>query len=282
MELFREGIVHTLSGGKGDIGDWLALFRRSGYVPERAENAAYHELSSQEKGYVSKDLEFLDTSPVRIIMDGDRNYPCKFSDFLGDSRPRALFCMGDITMLNCPSIFVCGARTASKLGQEIAYKCGRLIADAGYILTSGYARGIDIAAHQGALEAGGSTVAMLPYGLSRFSVRQTLVDAFEQENFLAVSELPPSCGFIIKAALRRNKLLVALSDAVIVIEPGESGGTWFSAEKARSLKKSIFYHEGSRPEIIERMESLGGKHLEISRGAPQLKAVFRACGEPSR
>jgi len=273
--------VHTLSGGESDIGDWLASFRKSGYDPKRVENTAYQELSSQEKEYVCKDLEFIETNPVGIIVDGDRNYPRNFSDFLGDSRPRALFCMGDITLLNCPSICVCGARAASKPGQEIAYKCGRLIADAGYVLSSGYARGVDIAAHQGALEAGGSTVALLPYGLSRFSVRQTLMDAFEPENFLAVSELPPSCGFITKAALRRNKLLVSLSDAVIVIEPGESGGTWFSAEKARSLKKKIFYHEGSRPEIIERMESLGGKRLKISRGVPRLKEVFRVCGEPS-
>lgn len=269
--------MDSTGAGNRRISDWLISFRKAGYNPERADGQVFSELEDIEKEYLRRDLDFLEAAPVRIIMDGDENYPWKLTHFLNDKRPRMLFCIGDVSSFNKPSILVCGTRDASRKGCEIAYKCGRLIAEAGYIVVSGYARGVDIAAHQGAIEAGGNTIAILPYGLSRFSVRSVLKEVFEQDNFLVVSELPPSCGFMVKAALRRNKLLVAIADAVIVVEPGESGGTWYSADKARSLQKPIFYHEGSRPEIIERMESMGGKHLKISKGAPVLDGVYEMC-----
>ena len=257
-----------------DISNWLVSFRKAGYAPEQVGEILYHELNDLEKKYLSMDLEFLDTMPVKIIIDGESNYPPELINYLNNKRPRALFCMGDISLLNRHSIFVCGARNASKKGREIAYKCGRLIAEAGYVVASGYARGVDVAAHHGALDAGGSTIAILPYGLSRFSVRRALGDVFDPENFLVVSEMPPSCGFLVKAALRRNKILVALANAVIVIEPGESGGTWHSVRKARSLQKPLFFHEGARPEIIGRMEKMGGERLDIKKGAPVLSKVY--------
>lgn len=273
-----EGMYSCENKNDRDISDWLILFRKAGFDTEHVETSPVCELTDHEKSYLSKNLDFLDTMPVQIIMDGDENYPSNFNNILARKRPRALFCVGNMSMFNQPSIFVCGARTASDFGRELAYKCGRLAAEAGYIVISGYAKGIDIAAHLGALEAGGATVAMLPYGLSRFSVRRALRDIFDPERFLAVSELPPSCGFMVKAALRRNKLLVALAAAVIVVEPGESGGTWHSAVKASSLHKPLFFHEGARPEIIGRMESIGGRHLEIRNGAPQLDEVYEQCG----
>ena len=170
---------------------------------------------------------------------------------------------------------VCGARNASLTAIELAFKCGKQIAEKGYTLISGYARGVDIAAHFGALEGGGATIAMLPYGLSRFRINRHLSNVFDPDFFLAVSELPPTCGFMVKAAFRRNKLLVALADAVIVIEPGESGGTWHSVQKAKKMHKPLFFFEGERPNIIPPMESMGGELLTISNGVPQLGEVFK-------
>ena len=80
---------------------------------------------------------------------------------------------------------------------------------------------------------------------------------------------------MVKAAFRRNKLLVALADAVIVIEPGESGGTWHSVKKTKKMHKPLFFIEGERPNIIPRMKSMGGELLKISNGVPQLGEVYK-------
>ena len=263
-----------------DIGEWLLVFRKAGYDSRRASGMNAESFSAIEKKYVEADLEFLESMQVRIVCEGDDAYPRQFESYLHDRCPRVLFCLGDTTLLQRSCVFICGARNASKKGQEIAYKCARLAADAGFVVISGYARGIDLAAHMGTLEAGGSSVAILPYGLSRFSIRRALAGIFDPENFLAVSEMPPTSGFMVKGALRRNVLLVALADAVIVVEPGESGGTWYSAEKASALEKPLFYHEGHRPEIKPRMEMLGGEHIPVKRGVPSLDAVFEKLGDP--
>ena len=257
-----------------DISNWIALFRKAGYDVKQVGKSPCCELTSLEKFYLSMDMDFLEKMPVEVIMDGDINYPEQFTKFLNSKRPRALFCMGNVSLFNMSSIFVGGARDASKTGLELAYKCGRLIAEAGNTVISGYARGVDMAAHLGSLEGGGTTIAILPYGLSRFAIKQALIEVFDPDRFLVVSELPPSCVFMTKAAFRRNMLLVALAHSVIVVEPGESGGTWHSAEKAQSMHKPLYFLEGERPDIIARLESMGGYHLNIRNGAPILDEVY--------
>lgn len=210
---------------------------------------------------------------------GDVNFPRGFSSLPEIFRPRRLYWLGASRLLNREIVMVCGARNASEEGCGLAYRCGRMLADAGYVISSGYARGIDLAAHRGALEAGGDTLAFLPYGIAGFRVRREIGDSFDPERFLAVSELEPWQVFSANAALRRNKLLAAISVAVIVVEPGESGGTWYSAEKARDMGKPLFFLEGSRPEIIPAMEALGGIQLKIINGVPDLGSLFRTLGE---
>ena len=74
-----------------------------------------------------------------------------------------------------------------------------------------------------------------PYGLLNFRLNREMKDGFDLERFLAVSELQPSCRFTVRNAFRRNKLLVAISKAVIVVEPGETGGTCYSAQYASKI-----------------------------------------------
>ena len=261
-----------------NIEEWIVAFRRSGYDAEKAKAFGDTIYISPDMYYVERDKDFLENMPVRLVWEKDYDYPVKLSDAFRKKRPGVLFCIGNVAFLNKPSIFICGAREASDTGREIAYKCGRLAAEAGYVVISGYARGVDIAAHTGAVEGGGNTLALLPYGLARFSVRRELSELFNPDNFLVASELPPTCGFIVKGALRRNTLMVGLADAVIVIEPGESGGTWFSAERAADMKRPLFFHEGARPEIVPRMESMGGERLQVRNGAPVLDGVYERCG----
>ncbi len=208
------------------------------------------------------------------ITEKNNYYPEQFKSLPKNKRPKELFCIGNLLLLKKQAIMVCGARNASKTGLELAYKCGRLIAEQEFTLASGYARGVDTAAHIGALEAGGDTVAILPYGLLNFRLNHEVINSFDSERFLALSIFPLSYPFTARNAFRRNKLLVALSKAVIVVEPGETGGTWYSAQYASNTGKPLYFLEGERPGIIHKLEEMGGKRIEVNNGAPELGIVY--------
>jgi DNA processing protein len=214
-----------------------------------------------------------DSENIRIIAPGDDCYPEQLTGALGDAAPRKLSCCGEISLLARPCVMVCGARDASETAIGLAYRCGELLAASGMVVASGYARGVDLAAHRGALDGGGSTLAVLPFGIARFKIHRNIRDVFDPERFLMVSELEPWQVFSSYAALRRNKLLAALAAAVIVVEPGETGGTWYSAERASRMGRPLFFLEGNRPEIVSRLESLGGLRLEVREGEPDIHPV---------
>jgi predicted Rossmann fold nucleotide-binding protein DprA/Smf involved in DNA uptake len=227
-------------------------------------------------GTYSRDDEMneMESAHYHEIKPGYHGYPHEKLAFLGDSAPQTLTYCGDLSLLENRTVMICGARNASETGIDMAYRCGRISAECGFTVLSGYARGIDLAAHRGALEAGGKTIAFLPYGLSKFRVHKDIVDSFDPGSFLVLSELPVWQNFTIQAALRRNKLMVALADAVVAVEPGETGGTWYSAEKSGKMGKPLYFLEANRPEIIPRMESLGGKRIDQINGVPVLYPVF--------
>ena len=212
------------------------------------------------------------------ISENNSNYPEQFKSFLCKSAPDKLFCMGNLSLFKNHVIMICGARNSSEKARELAYKCAMLIAERGNTIASGYARGIDMAAHFGALKAGGDTIAIVPYGLMKFKVKNAIREVFDIERFLVVSELPPLYPFSARNALRRNNLLVALSNAVIAVEPGESGGTWYSAKCARKMGKPLYFLEGLREDIIHKLESMGGKRLNVKLGTPDLKVIYEEIG----
>jgi DNA processing protein len=212
---------------------------------------------------------------VEEITAGHEHYPGQYKTFWGDNMPGVLYCLGNSSLFTDKIVMICGSRDVSKKGLEIAYKCGRLCAEMGYIVASGYARGVDMAAHQGVLENGGGTIAILPYGLGKFRRNNVLSEVFDFNSFLAVSELPLSFPFTAGNALRRNKLLVALSHAVIVVESREKGGTWFSAKYAGSKNKPLYYFEGLRKDVAPKLKSVGGIRLRTIKGVPDLKKVER-------
>jgi len=256
----------------------IAALRNAGYDPRKFDRVPARALNGYDKRYLEKDMAFILSRGIDVLTEGDERYPEAFARHLGSGRPRMLFLKGNLSLLDRPAILVCGSRDATDRGLDFTYRCGRLIAEEGYTVISGYARGVDLAAHQGALEGGGDTVALVPYGLSRFSRRSVPADLPDEHNFLVGGELPPTCGFTVRAALRRNKFLAALSLAIIVVEPGESGGSWFTAKRARDMGKPLFYFAGERTDSIGRMESLGGRPLTLRRKAPVLDEVYEQCG----
>lgn len=260
-----------------DVRHWLAAYRIAGCDIERAREVEEAYTGRYNDAYIAGDMTFLDREDIHCVWDDDAQYPFRFEE-KGGRRPRLLFCYGELSLFNRPSVCICGARDASSDGLEAAFACARELVRASYAVVSGYARGVDLSAHLGALEADGDTIALLPYGFSRFGIRKDLHDFFDPAHFLAATELPPTYPFIRDAALRRNGLMATLAEAVIVVEPGESGGTWYTADRAAEMNRPLFFCEGGRPEIIPRMEKLGAARIPFRNGVPCIDELVMRCG----
>ena len=146
-----------------------------------------------------------------------------FPEFMRPEDP--LWTEGNSFLLSEPAVGICGSRDASEAGIKHAREFGRTAAESGFVVVSGYARGVDCSAHLGALEAGGKTIAVLPEGIEGFRVRRELKAHATPANLLAISCFEPNAPWTAWNAMARNKVIVGLSMALFVIEAGERGGT---------------------------------------------------------
>jgi DNA processing protein len=189
---------------------------------------------------------------------------------------------GNVSLLSEPSIGICGSRKASHRGLTHALELGKLAAQFGLVVISGYAGGVDEQAHVGAASAGGSTVAVLAEGIRRFRVRRSLRDKITGRNFLALSVFDPDAPWAPWRAMQRNKTIVRLAKAMFVVEAGETGGTIDAGRVALSEGTPLFVLEFS----TERPQTRGNSVL-LELGAtpvPNLKSLRAAldqirCGE---
>jgi DNA processing protein len=111
----------------------------------------------------------------------------------------------------------------------------------GFVVVSGYARGIDRQAHKGAMEVGGATIAILPEGINHFRlVRELGSQADLSQNFLAVSMFDPDAVWKVWRAMERNKMIVGLSAGLFVVEARETGGTINAAMECVRQNKPLW------------------------------------------
>ncbi len=134
--------------------------------------------------------------------------------------PALLYVFGDLSLLARPAVAVVGSRDAGREELVVAGNLASALAAAGMAVVSGYAPGIDEAAHLAALEAGGSTLLVLAEGLGCFRERPRFRGRLSAENALLVSPFEPHKRWAGFQAMARNKLVCALSDAVVVVASG--------------------------------------------------------------
>jgi DNA processing protein len=212
---------------------------------------------------------FASLAPVgaRFVAVGDDEYPAQL-EHLADP-PLALFVRGRSLGAAPRMVANVGARNCSDLGRELARELGRAIGGAGLAVVSGAARGIDAAGHEGALDVGGVTVAVLGCGIdsvyppgSRPLVERIL------ERGTVVSEYPPGVppdGFRFPA---RNRIAAALSRAVVVVEGEARSGSLISAEHALELGRDVFAVPGAVTNPLSE-----APHLLIREGATLIRGA---------
>ncbi len=182
----------------------------------------------------------LEGQSIRMLVLGRAGYPSRLTDVLGEASPPVLFVHGDTDLWEQPATAICGSRRVSQQGSNTASNLAAQLAQQGINIVSGYAAGVDQAAHGSAVEAGGATTLVLPTGVLRFNMTDILDAATTDDRLLVISEFHPHSPWSTWNAMQRNKTIIGLVDAVIVVEPAMSGGTYETAKAALRLDRPLY------------------------------------------
>lgn len=223
---------------------------------------------------IQKQIEELVSHEGAAVTIADEEYPRLLSRYLNSQTPPILFYFGNLSLLHKPSVGFCGSRNASEKGLSTASDCAAHLASNGIVIVSGYAAGIDQAAHLSALEANGETIIVLAEGILRFRIKRQFEENWNWDKVLVLSEFPLGVPWTSRQAMQRNKTIVGLSDVMIVVEAALNGGTMAAAEDTLEMGKPLFtpVYEG------EGDFALGNKLL-LNRGASRLMKSKRS-GQP--
>jgi DNA processing protein len=212
------------------------------------------------------DNHFIDTLKSPHIIQIRRNtpsYPVRLLDLFDP--PNTLYIYGDIGLLNLPMIAIVGSRAASPEGIKNARDFAQALSAEGYLVISGLARGVDGAAHLGALGPNQChpTLAVCGTGLDIVYPREHLALAQSIGGIgLLVSELAPGLGPKACHFPRRNRIIAALALGILVIEAAERSGSLITARLGGELGREIFAIPGSIHHPLSR-----GCHQLIQQGA---------------
>lgn len=204
---------------------------------------------------------------INMTNPEEDNYPIKIKEFVKDIKP--LYYSGELEMANKPSIAIVGSRNCTSYGKAVALEIGRRAAFFGVQVVSGLARGIDTAGHLGALQGGGKTIAIIANGIDiAYPMQNAELQKKISEEGLILSEYPggekPKNWYF----PTRNRLISAISDAVIVVEANTRSGSLITAECAMEQGKEVYAVPGN----IFSQNSLGTNKL-ISIGARPLVVI---------
>ena len=211
-------------------------------LPDLTRRGGTHGHAIPPVDDIAAEMEAGERIGARLIVLGDADYP----DMLAavDPPPPLLWALGDVSLMARPCIAVVGARIASAGGQRIARGLSQQLGEAGHVVVSGLARGIDAAAHAGALPTG--TVAVLGGGVDDVYPPDN-ADLYAQivDRGCVVSESRIGARAQAKDFPRRNRIISGLSRGVIVIEAELKSGSLITARLAGEQGRDVFAVPGS-------------------------------------
>ena len=184
------------------------------------------------------------STDIFAIPRGDVRYPATL-DAIHDP-PQTLLIRGNADALCAPSVAIVGSRAASPYALEVARRLGADLARRNVAIVSGMARGVDSAAHRGALEAGGVTIAVFGCGVDIIypPEHRALADRILERGAL-VSEHPAGMPPLPHHFPKRNRIISGLSLAVVVVEAAEGSGSLITADLALEQGRTVLAVPGN-------------------------------------
>jgi DNA processing protein len=247
----------TLTPGMGPTRIWKAMGRLG--AAERLFEASLTELEGL--GMPAKSAQFLFEGKARtaaidemrrtseaggqILTPEDEAYPERLREIYDP--PTVLWIRGDVELLARPGIAVVGTRSPSPYGAGMAELLSRDLANRRLVILSGMARGVDTAAHKGAIDAGGKTVAVWGTGIDVIYPKENkkLAESIVASGGTIVSEYPLGTFPAPQNFPIRNRILSGMSVGVLVIEAAEYSGTRITARCAMEQNRDVYAVPGN-------------------------------------
>ncbi len=223
----------------GIYGSALELFDAfpSEKLSEFVGNAESRMSKSHDEEFLDRELKNIAGKGIRLIVRGFAGYPESLD--VDDVQPPAiLYTKGNADLLLGRKICMVGTRRSTDYGKRVANEWGAELA-CKFTIVSGHATGIDTYAVRSCLAAGGSAIIVLACGIDKFALPDFMAKC-PQDRLLLVSEYPLGTRVTKFAYHERNRLLSGLSEAVIVVEAGESSGAIMTADYAAHQNRTVF------------------------------------------
>lgn len=205
---------------------------------------------------------------IKNITVGEHPYLSPLTHHLG--MPSSLFVKGSLPGRQLPTVAIIGSRRPTSYGKEITFELAYKLAQRGVTIVSGLAFGIDAIAHQAALEAGGTTIAIQANGLDRIypASHHQLAHRIIENRGALLSEYPPGTPPRAHLFLERNRLISGLADIVIVTESTERSGTVSTVNHALEQGREVYAVPGPITSLLS-----AGPNKLIQQGAAPLNNI---------
>ena len=236
-------------------------------VPGVGNKLADQILTARDNLDLEELFQLCSSNRIDIVGKQNESYPVLLKEI--SDPPNILFVQGKIQPVDALSIAIVGSRHATHYGTTQAESLARSLAMAGFTIVSGLARGIDAAAHTGALQAGGRTIAVLGSGLLNvYPSEHKKLAAQIAEQGAVVSESHPKQAPKSGAFPQRNRIVTGLCLGVIVVEAAQRSGALISARLAMEQGREVFAVPGP---VTSRMSQ--GCHRLIRDGAKLVESI---------
>jgi DNA processing protein len=244
----------------------------SGLVPSAALEALDSQAVAQA---VARALDWTRQSDHRLVTLDDESYPKALLEI--PDPPALLYAVGQVELLQRPSIAIVGSRNASAQGERNAETFAHALSDGGLVIVSGLAVGIDAAAHRGGLAGGASTIAVLGTGVDVIYPRRNAELArLVAERGLLLSEFPLGTSPLAHNFPQRNRLISGLAKGCLVVEAALASGSLITARTAADQGRDVFAIPGSIHSPLSK-----GCHALIKSGAKLVESAEDVLSELS-
>jgi DNA processing protein len=224
-------------------------------------------------GAIEKHLAWLDEPNHHMLTLADSDYPPRLLQI--SDPPPTLFIHGHRALLAAPMLAIVGSRNATPQGGRDAFAFARSLSDAGLVVASGLALGIDAAAHEGALAGRAGSVAVIGTGADRiYPARNEAIARALAEQGAVVSEFPLGTPPLKENFPRRNRIISGLSLGVLVVEAAIASGSLITARTAGEQGREVFAIPGSIHSPFSR-----GCHALIKEGAKLVESAEDVLSE---
>jgi len=229
--------------------------------------AAAYKKNEAKAGDAQKLWKLVEKAGARLLLRDDAEFPALLREI--PWQPHALYVRGG-ELTSTPKIAVVGTRKATAAGTEIARRFSKELAEAGVEIVSGLALGIDSVAHEGALQAGGITIAVLACGIDDIYPKQNagLGQRILASGGAIVSEYPPGSTPLQQRFLERNRITSGLSRAALIVEAPQRSGSLATARFAIEQNREVLIVPG-----MITNPNYAGSHQLIRNGATLVTSV---------